>query len=155
MTINHFLAKISSNMPDSFQKKCDQIKKIFAPQSTEERYKTLIDLGRKLPPFSENHKTADQIVPGCQSTLYLYAFFEEGKLFFEAYSDALISAGLAALLIAVYSGETPETILKSSPDFIRELGIHSSLSINRSNGLANIYLKIKQEALKILVATPS
>lgn len=147
MTINHFLAKISCDMSDSFQKKCDQIKKIFAPQSIEERYKTLIEMGRKLPPFSEQYKTADRIVPGCQSTLYLYAFLQEDKLFFEAHSEALISAGLAALLISVYSGETPETILKSPPDFIRELGIHSSLSINRSNGLANIHLKMKQQAL--------
>lgn len=134
-------------MSESFQKKCEELKKFFAPQSTEERYKTLIEMGRKLPPYPEQHKTVDRIVPGCQSTLYLRATLKDGKLFFEAHSDALISAGLAALLINVYSGETPETILKCPPSFIQELGINSSLSLNRSNGLANIHLKMKQQAL--------
>lgn len=151
MTINDCPAKIPCAMTDTFQKKCDEIKKIFINQSTQERYQTLMEMGRKLPPFPDTYKTPDRIVPGCQSTLYLHASLHEGKLFFNAQADALISAGLAALLIAVYSGETPETILKRTPDFIRELGISASLSPNRSNGLSSIYLRMKQEALKSII----
>ncbi len=138
-------------MSKTFEKKCAEIKKNFAPLSTEERYHFLMELGRRLPPFPNSLKTADRIVPGCQSTLYLHATLKEGCMVFEACADALISAGLAALLIAVYSGETPETVLKCPPDFIAELGLATSLSLNRSNGLAHIHLRMKQEALKSLV----
>ena len=151
MTINDCPAKMACAMTDSFQKKCDEIKNIFINQTTQERYQTLMEMGRKLPPFPDTHKTPDRIVPGCQSTLYLSASLHEGKLFFNAQAGALISARLAALLIAVYSGESPEAVLTRSPDFIKELGISSSLSPNRSNGLSNIYLRMKQEALKSII----
>jgi len=150
MTNNHFLDKIGSAMSDTFQKKSAEMTKIFTPLSREERYHLLMEMGQRLPPFPESCKTPDRIVQGCQSTLYLHAFLSEGKLFFEAYSDALISAGLAALLIAVYSGETPETILTCPPTFLSELGIAASLSPNRSNGLAELHLRMKQEALQAL-----
>jgi cysteine desulfuration protein SufE len=130
--------------------KSDEIKKIFTPLSQEQRYNVLIEMGRNLPYFPADWKTPENIVRGCQSTLYLHSFFESGKIIFNAFSDALISAGLAAILIAVYSNETSETILKSSPIFLQEIGITSSLSPNRSNGLAQIYLRMKQEALKYL-----
>lgn len=138
-------------MPDSFEKKCEELKKIFAPLSTEQRYHTLIEMGRRLPRYPDNYKTPDRIVPGCQSLLYLNATLRDDQLFFEAHADALISAGLAALLIAVYSGESPETILTCPPTFIGELGIGSSLSPSRSNGFANILIRMKQEALKLLI----
>lgn len=148
MTINHSQAKISSIMQGTFQKNAAEIRKIFSPLTTEQRYDTLIEMGRRLPLYPESCKTPDRIVHGCQSTLYLHTDIRDGKLFFQACADALISAGLAALLIAVYSGETPETILKSPPRFIDELGIAASLSPHRSNGLAQIYLRMKQEAIQ-------
>jgi cysteine desulfuration protein SufE len=151
MTINHFLDKIASAMDETFKKKCEEIKKKFAPLSTEERYQLLMEMGRQLPPFPENLKTPEKIVRGCQSLLYLHTTIQGSKLYFLVSSDALISAGLAALLVAVYSGETAETILKCPPDFISELGITASLSPSRSNGLAQIHLRMKQEALKSLV----
>jgi cysteine desulfuration protein SufE len=138
-------------MSDSFQKKCEDTKKIFTSLSTEEKYKTLMAMGKKLPSYPEALKTSERIVPGCQSLLYLSSTLQDGKLYFNAHTDALISAGLAALLISVYSGESPETILKEEPRFLQELGLASVLSLNRSNGLANIYLKIKKEALAALV----
>ena len=70
---------------------------------------------------------------------------------FEAEADALISAGLAALLTQVYSGETPETILKCPPTYLDEIGISASLTPNRANGLYSIHLRMKQEALKLLM----
>lgn len=138
-------------MSESFEKKCEEIKKKFAPLSTEKKYQELMEMGRSLPPFPHTLKTSDRLVSGCQSTLYLSTRFENGKCFFEADGDALISKGLAALLIFVYSGETPETILKCPPHFIGEIGIGASLSPNRSNGLAQIHLKMQQDALKIVL----
>lgn len=131
-------------MAETFQKKCDEIKKKFAPLSVEQRVQTLMEMGRRLPPCAQ---TPDRLVRGCQSSLYLNADLKEGKLYFTASGDALISTGLAALLIAAYSGESPETILACPPTFITELGIQASLSPNRSNGLAYIHLRMKQEAL--------
>jgi cysteine desulfuration protein SufE len=138
-------------MSETFQKKCGQIKKNFAHLSADARYQELMKMGKDLPVFPKEKKTPAHIVQGCQSILYLHTKFENGKCFFEADADALISKGLAALLIAVYSGESPETILKYPPDFIGELGIGASLSPMRSNGLAQIYLRMKQEVIKTFI----
>jgi sulfur transfer protein SufE len=140
-------------MSGTFLEKSNEVKKFF-PQNlqAEARYKALIDLGAGLPPLPAALKVPENLVSGCQSNLYLAARFNDGLVYFEAASDALISAGLAALLIKVYSGETPETILKQPPGFLSDLGIAATLSANRSNGLAHIHLRMKQEALKFLVS---
>lgn len=133
----------------AFDQKVAFLKKEFANLSSpEKKYQKLMEMGQKLPPYPSAHKTAAYLVRGCQSQLYLHATFQEGKIYFEAASDALISAGLAALLLAAYSGLTPEAILKCPPTFIEELGIITSLSPSRSNGMAQIHLKMKQEALR-------
>jgi cysteine desulfuration protein SufE len=126
-------------------------KKFHLMTVADEKYAYLIELGRALPSYPQDCRTSDRIVPGCQSTLYLEAHMEEGKLFFQSSSDALISQGLAALLIHVYSGLPAEMILLNPPVFLHELGIFASLSPHRSNGLASIYTRMKQEALKFLI----
>ena len=80
--------------------------------------------------------------------MYLYSYLEKGAMRFFAYSEALISAGLAALLIRVYDQESPEVILKCPPFFLEKIGIQNSISPGRSNGLASLFLKMKQQALK-------
>lgn len=138
-------------MSETFQKKSEEIKKKFLSLgSTDARYSALIELGKNLPPYPPELKTPENIVSGCQSVLYLHGSLKDGKCFFEASSDALISAGLAALLLAVYNGETPETLLTCPPQFLSELGLLGQLSPNRSNGLAHIHLKMKQLALGFL-----
>ena len=140
-------------MSETFQKKSKTLKKSFLDLSSiEDRYKALIDLGRALPLFDPALMVTENLVQGCQSNLYLSAKLIDGLVYFEAASDALISSGLAALLIAVYNGESPETILKQPPDFLNDLGIHASLSPNRSNGLSHIHLRMKKEALKFLIS---
>lgn len=130
----------------------DLLKKSFSLcSSTEEIYQKIMDWGKQLPPFQPEWKTEANLVHGCQSVMYLHASSIKGKVFFAASSDALISAGLAALLIEAYSGETPETILTTSPTFLEELGISTSLTPGRANGLSSLYLKMKQEALKFLL----
>ncbi|MCB1137021.1 MAG: SufE family protein, partial [Chlamydiia bacterium] len=85
------------------------------------------------------------------SRMYLTSRLENGRVLFEAQSDSLISSGLAVLMLKVYSGETPETILKCEPRYLEELGINASLTMNRANGLASLHLRMKQDALKFLM----
>ena len=139
-------------MEATFQKNVDALKKFFSSLPTsEEKYRALMDMGSRLPPLPPAFKTADHLVRGCQSLLYLRSYLENDCICFQASSDALISAGLAALLISVYNKLPPKLILQSTPDFLSELGLQTSLSMNRSNGLGFIYLKMKQDALKFLI----
>lgn len=129
----------------NFEAKIVSIKNKFdSCLSLEEKYHLIIRLGEALPPLNPESHLEENLVRGCQSKLYLDAVLRDGKMFFFAHSDALISAGLAALLIEIYSGETMERILTSPPNFLHTLGIHASLSPSRSNGLSQIYLKMKQ-----------
>lgn len=114
------------------------------------KYQKIIELGSNLPEFPSEQKRAENIVSGCQSIVYLHcAQDEEGRLFFTAYSEALISAGLAALAIAAYSGLFPEEILQTPPRFAEEIGLAKSLTPGRSNGLLSMLTLIKQKSLQI------
>lgn len=125
------------------------VKQIFAVCTTEEsKYERIIALGKENPPLDPKYKVEANYVAGCQSLMYLHSFLVDGKVYFEAESDALISSGLAAILIKVYSGEPPEVILKCPPTYLADLGIQASLTPNRSNGLYSIHLRMKQDALK-------
>ncbi|HRD56077.1 MAG TPA: SufE family protein [Parachlamydiaceae bacterium] len=139
-------------MHESCLNKQEKIKKIFNTCNTpEEKYKQVILLGQQLKRMDAAYKIEENLVKGCQSTMFLHAELKDGKILFEADSDALISFGLAAILIAIYSGETAETILKCPPSCLDELGLSASLSPNRANGLYSIHLKMKQEALKFIL----
>lgn len=129
-----------------------QVKQLFdGLTSPQQKYEKIIELGRALPSYPTEFKTPERLVKGCQSEMYLHTTILNGKVQFQAHSEALISAGLAALLLAVYSDESPETILTSPPKFLEELGILGSLSPGRANGLASLYQRMKQDALKLLV----
>jgi len=139
-------------MNKNFSEQASLIKaKILSLPSAEARYDYLIELGRKAPAYPESLKTPDRIVSGCQSVLYLSARFEQGALFFTSYSEALLSAGLAALLTTLYNGSCPQTILLNPPTFLQEIGLLASLSPSRSNGFSSLYLKMKQEAVKYIL----
>lgn len=118
-------------------------------ETIEARYQKIIDLGRELGHLAPEYKQEGYLVHGCQSQMYLHSWMKEGRIYFEAESDAIISSGLAVLLIRVYNGETPETVLKCQPRFIDELGIPASLTPGRANGLASLYLRMKQDALRL------
>lgn len=139
-------------MFDSCLEKQRLIKAQFSDCQTEEaKYQKIMELGRQQPRLSDAEKTSSNLVKGCQSQMYLASHLTGDQVFFSAESDALISAGLAALLIQVYSGETPEAILKCPPTYLEELGINASLTPNRANGLYSIHLRMKQDALKWLM----
>ncbi|SCA62726.1 Cysteine desulfuration protein SufE [Chlamydiales bacterium SCGC AG-110-P3] len=137
----------------SFKDKIQLVKSRFSDcDNAEYRYMRIIELGRDLPPLDPKDCVEFNRVVGCQSRMYLHSDCVNGLMIFSAQSDALISAGLAALLVAVYSGESPETVLKEAPTYLSELGVSDSISPNRANGLHSLHLRMKQEALKSLVA---
>jgi sulfur transfer protein SufE len=139
-------------MFDSCKDKQNNLEKLFSGCLTnEEKYQKIIQLGRELPPLRPELRLAENLVKGCQSTTYLASEWRNGSVFFSASSDALISAGLAALLIAVYSGEPPEAILKFPPLFLENLGVNGSLTPSRANGLYSMHLRMKQEALRLTI----
>lgn len=114
------------------------------------KYQKIIELGSKLPPFPSEKKIAENIVSGCQSVVYLHCIQDEtGRLYFTAYSEALISSGLAALALAAYSGLFAEEILQTPPRFLEEIGLAKSLTPGRSNGLTSMLTLIKQKALQV------
>lgn len=139
-------------MHETCLQKQDEVLKIFSTcQNEEAKYQKIIDLGHQLPRLEPQYKVPENIVKGCQSIMYMRTWVENGCLNFLAESEALISSGLAAILIKVYSGETPETILKCPPDYLEKLGISASLTPSRANGLYSIHLRMKQDALRFLV----
>ena len=102
----------------------------------EDRYKRLIERGKALGDLADDKKQEQFKVRGCQSQVWLHARIDEaGRVQFEADSDAMIVKGLVALLLEVYSNATPDDILSTSPDFLKELGFESHLSPSRANGL--------------------
>lgn len=139
-------------MYESCLAKQESIKLLFASCSNEEeKYCKIIEMGRSLPPLTAQFKSPERLVKGCQSLMYLYSYLQNGRVLFEAESDALISAGLAALLLQVYNGESPETILKCPPTYLEELGIQTRLTPSRANGLYSMHLRMKQDALRLLI----
>ena len=112
-----------------------------------ERYEYLIDLGRSLGPFDERHKTPEYLIEGCQSKVWLYPSFENGIITFSADSDALITRGIVALLVRVFSGRTPAEIVGANIYFIEKIGLRENLSPTRSNGLLAMMKQMRLYAL--------
>ena len=112
-----------------------------------ERYEYLIDLGRSLGPFDERHKTPEYLIEGCQSKVWLYPSFENGIITFSADSDALITRGIVALLVRVFSGRTPAEIVDANIYFIEKIGLRENLSPTRSNGLLAMMKQMRLYAL--------
>ena len=112
-----------------------------------ERYEYLIDLGRSLGPFDERHKAPEYLIEGCQSKVWLYPSFENGIITFTAESDALITRGIVALLVRVFSGRTPAEIVDANIYFIEKIGLRENLSPTRSNGLLAMMKQMRLYAL--------
>lgn len=113
-----------------------------------DKYEYLIEMGRNLDVFPVELKTDDRLIKGCQSRVWLDTRFEEGKLFFRADSDAIITKGIISLLIQVYNGRTPAEISADSFDFVEKIGLRENLSPTRANGLTSMIETIRKEAEK-------
>ncbi len=114
------------------------------------KYEYLIDLGRQLPPMPEAHKKEENIVKGCQSTVYLYSDFEDGLVRYEADSNTVITKGIISLLIRVLSGRKPEEVLAADLGFIDRINLRTLLSEQRNNGLNAMLKRMKDDAEKYL-----
>lgn len=112
-----------------------------------DKYAYLIEIGSGMPSMDEKRKTDDNLIKGCQSRVWFYAEMKEGLLYFSADSDAIITKGIAGLLVRVFSGQRPEDIAKADLHFIEEIGLTRHLSPTRSNGLLSMVKQIKYYAL--------
>jgi cysteine desulfuration protein SufE len=112
-----------------------------------DKYSYLIEIGNEMAPIDAKYKVESNLIRGCQSRVWLHQDFIDGKIIFEAESDALIVKGLVALLLRVYSNRTPKEILESEPRFIDQIGLRQHLSPTRSNGLLAMVKQMKLYAL--------
>jgi cysteine desulfuration protein SufE len=113
----------------------------------EQKYEYIIDLGKSLKGLDDQYKTEENIIKGCQSVVWLNAFMEDGKLYFEADSQAIIVKGLVSMLLKVLSGHTPKEIVDADLYFIEKVGLSSHLAQTRSNGLASMVKQMKIYAI--------
>ncbi len=112
-----------------------------------DKYEHLIELGKELPIIDDEYKTEENLIKGCQSRVWLHAELNGNKIIFTADSDAIITKGIVALMIRVFSYQTPEAIANASLDFIDKIGLKEHLSPTRSNGLLAMVKQIKMYAV--------
>lgn len=115
--------------------------------SWDDKYEYIIDLGKKLPELDARHKVDENKVRGCQSTVWLVARYEDGKMYYSAESDAVIVKGLISMLIRVLSGHSPDEIIAAPLEFIKRIGMTTHLAQTRSNGLLSMVKQMKNYAL--------
>ena len=111
-----------------------------------DKYEYLIELGKSLNDYPESAKTDDRLIKGCQSRVWLDYRVEDGRVVFNADSDAIITKGIISLLIGLYSGRTPQEILSSDFSVVEKIGLKENLSPTRANGLVSMIAKIREIA---------
>jgi len=119
----------------------------FIAEDREATIFYIMELGQKLPVLEEELKTEDNIIKGCQSTVWLTASYTDGKVFYNADSNTDITKGLISLLIRILSGQTPETILNTELDFVEKIGMGQVIGSQRSNGFNSMIKQMKLYAL--------
>ena len=113
-----------------------------------DKYEYLIELGRSLKDYPEAAKTDDKLIKGCQSRVWLDYRVDDGKIYFNADSDAIITKGIISLLIGIYSGRTPQEIMSSDFSVVEKIGLKENLSPTRANGLVSMIEKIMETAAR-------
>ena len=111
-----------------------------------ERYEHIIELGKSLPIIDPQFKTEDNIIKGCQSKVWLHGELKGDKVVFTADSDAILTKGIIALLLRVFSNFSPQEILDANTDFIDKIGLKEHLSATRANGLVSMIKQLKMYA---------
>lgn len=128
------------------EKKQEVIEEFSMYDEWLDKYEYLIELGKALDTYPETDKTEERLIKGCQSRVWLDYTLKDGRLFFTADSDAIITKGIISLLISVYSGRTPEEIAQDDFSFIDEIGLKENLSPTRANGLVSMVATIRRAA---------
>ena len=142
------------NAPNIAETEQEIISEFALFDSWDDKYEYIIDLGKRLPPLDPKYKTDENRVRGCQSSVWLIAEYKDGKLFFQADSDAVIVKGLISMLIRVLNKRTPDEIIGAKMDFIREIGMTTHLAQTRSNGLLSMVKQMKHYALAYKIKDP-
>ena len=114
-----------------------------------DKYHYIIEIGQKLQPLDDSYKLDENKIKGCQSSVWLHAYGEDGKVFFEADSDSVFVKGEIALLIRVLSGQKAGDIIKTELKFIDALGLRQHIAVSRANGLASMIKQMKLFAIGI------
>ncbi|MCY4278596.1 MAG: SufE family protein [Gammaproteobacteria bacterium] len=139
----------------SIEEKQEEIVQTFNfLEDWEQRYEHMIDLGKSLPLIDSKFKTDDFIIKGCQSRVWMHAQLQEDRLYFTADSDAIITKGIIAILIEVFSGQKPKDILNTDTAFIDQMGIREHLSPTRANGLLSMIKQMKLYAIAFQTQIP-
>ncbi len=112
-----------------------------------QRYEYIIELGKTLPLIEASFKTEENLIKGCQSKVWVHGEEKEGKMVFTADSDAILTKGIIALLIRVFSNQSPSAILNTTTEFIDKIGLKEHLSPTRANGLVSMIKQIKMYAV--------
>lgn len=113
----------------------------------EERYQYMIELGKTLPLINPTYKTDDNLIKGCQSKVWVHAELKDDKIEFTADSDAIITKGIIAILIRVFSNQHPKDIIDADVSFIDQIGLKEHLSPTRANGLVSMIKQLKLYAI--------
>lgn len=120
---------------------------MFDPENWDERYQYVIDLGKTLPLIDPAYKLDENLIKGCQSRVWLHGEMQDGKVCFSADSDAILTKGMIAILLRVFSNHSPQEILDADTKFVDEIGLREHLSPTRANGLVSMVKQIKMYAL--------
>ena len=112
-----------------------------------QRYEYMIELGKSLPLIDEQYKTDENLIKGCQSKVWVHAELKDDKIVFTADSDAIITKGIVAILIRVFSNQQPKDIIEANTNFIDDIGLKEHLSPTRANGLVSMIKQIKMYAI--------
>ena len=113
----------------------------------EARYEHIIEMGKGLPAMDEGKKRDEYLIKGCQSRVWLTSHLADGKVYFQADSDAAIPKGIVAMMVRLLSGQNPDAIVTAPIDFVNEIGLKEHLSPTRANGLVSMIKQMKLDAL--------
>ncbi|KAH9300903.1 hypothetical protein KI387_012486, partial [Taxus chinensis] len=141
---------------DQLPPKLQNIVKLFEGVSEpRSKYEQLMHYGKKLNPLAKEFQTRENKVEGCVSQVWVRAFLDDNKVYFEAESDSVLTKGLAALLVEGLSGCSPAEILGVPPDFVHRLGLQQSLTPSRNNGFLNMLKLMQRKALHLYMEVES
>lgn len=112
-----------------------------------DKYEYIIELGKSVPVIDQEQKTEENLIKGCQSRVWLSSEFRDGRIWFAADSDAIITKGIISLLVRVFNGRTPQEILSSDFSFVEKIGLKDNLSPTRANGMVSMIKQIKNYAV--------
>jgi len=114
-----------------------------------EKYENIIQMAKELPLIDELYKKEENLIKGCQAKVWLHADFKDGRIFFTADSDAIITKGLVSMVVRVLSSHTPDEIVRADLYFVDKIGLREHLSMTRSNGLLSMIKQMKMYAMAL------